>query len=88
MAERLPPIMGESLFAQRQDTGTQIRHVGQDQKTAVVDHELQAIILMAEIPSDPAIPCGALPGCGGKGEKGYPCIAPGSHIPKGLTDLG
>jgi hypothetical protein len=59
----------------------------QDKKTAVVGHQLQTIILVAEVPADPAIPCLALPGSDGKTRKRYPFIAPGGHIPNGFADL-
>ena len=50
--------------------------VGQDEKAAVIDDQLEAVILMAEVPTDPAIPCSALQGRGGKAQKGYPLTAP------------
>src|SRR4030066_1271739 len=59
-----------------------------DQEPAVIGHQVQAIILMAEVPSDPAIACGTLPGCGGKAQKSDPPIVPGSNVPKGFADLG
>ena len=62
--------------------------VGQDEKAAVIDDQLEAVILMAEVPPDPAIPCSALQGRGGKPQKGYPLIAPSSDVPESLADLG
>ena len=50
-----------------------------NEKTAVVGHQVQAIILMAEVPADPAITRCTLPGGGGKAQKGDPFIVPGSH---------
>ena len=78
MAETLLPVTKEPSFTQRQHTGTQIRNmpVGQNTKTAVVHHQLQAIILMPEVPSDPAIPCCTLPRSSGEGDKGHPFILP------------
>src|SRR5664280_3279234 len=63
MTEPLLPVMREPLFAQRQNTGTQIRDmpVRKNEEAAIVHHQLQSIILMAEAPADPAIPCTALP---------------------------
>ena len=57
MAENCLPIGQQSLLAQRQDAGGQIRKmpVGQDQKTAVICNQFQPIVLMAKVPSDPAI---------------------------------
>ena len=62
--------------------------VWQDEKAAVIDNQLQAVILMAQVPTDPAIPCSALQGRGGKAQKGYPLIAPSGDVPKRLADLG
>jgi len=60
----------------------------EDQEAAVIGHQVQAVILMAEVPSDPAIPCCTLPGRGGKAQKSYPFILPGGQVPKGFADLG
>ena len=61
--------------------------VGQDEKAAVIDDQLEAFILMAEVPTDPAIPCSALQGRGGKAQKGYPLIGPEGNVPEGFADL-
>ena len=61
--------------------------VGQDEKAAVIDDQLEAVILMAEVPTDPTIPCSALQGRGGKAQKGYPLIAPEGNVPEGFADL-
>jgi len=83
MAKVLLPVPGQPFLAQRQNARGQIRNMPlrQDQKTAVVGQELQTILLMAEAPSDPAIPCPAFPGCGGKAQKGDPFIVPGGDTP-------
>ena len=44
--------------------------VGQDEKAAVIDDQLEAVILMAEVPADPAISGRALQSGGGKAQKG------------------
>ena len=62
--------------------------VGQDKKAAVIDDQLEAVILMAKVPTDPAIPGSALQGRGRKAQKGYPFIAPGSDVPECFADLG
>ena len=62
--------------------------VGQNQKPAVVGQQVQAVILVAEIPADPPIPNRALPGCGGKAQQGNPLIVPGDDIPQGFANLG
>ena len=87
MAETLLPVTKEPSFTQREHTGTQIRNmpVGQNTKTAVVHHQLQAIILMPEAPSDPAIPGCALQCLSGKGDKSHPFTTPGSYVPKSLS---
>ena len=61
--------------------------VGQDEKAAVIDDQLEAVILMAEVPPDPAISCSALQSRGGKAQKGYPLIAPEGNVPEGFADL-
>jgi len=90
MPEGLLPISGESLFAQRQHPRTQIGNmpVRKDQKTAVIDHQFEAIVLMAQVPTDPAISCCAFPGCRRETQKSYPLITPQSNIPKRFADLG
>ena len=90
MAKRLLPVGREPLVAKRQNAGGQIGRMGvwKDEETAVVGHQVEAIKLMAEVPSDPALPCCALPGGCGKSEKGHPRIFPRCDIPKGFADLG
>jgi hypothetical protein len=61
--------------------------VGQDEKAAVIDDQLEAVILMAEVPSDPAISGSALQSCGGKAQKGYPLIVPEGNVPEGFADF-
>jgi hypothetical protein len=60
----------------------------QDQKTTIVGQQLEAVILMAEVPTDPAIPGRALPSGGRKAEQSYPVILPGAYIPEGFANLG
>jgi hypothetical protein len=61
--------------------------VRQDEKAAIIDDQLEAVILMAEVPSDPPISCSALQGRGRKAQKGYPLISPEGNVPEGFTDL-
>jgi hypothetical protein len=42
---------------------------------------------MAQVPTDPAIPCSALQGRGGKAQKGYPLIAPSGNVPESFANL-
>src|SRR4030042_4141144 len=90
MSKALLPVAGEPFLAQRQYARGQIGNMilRKDQETAVIGHQVQAIILMAEVPSDPAIPCCTLQGCGGKAQKSDPFIEPGGDVPKGFADLG
>jgi hypothetical protein len=62
--------------------------VRQDEKAAVIDDQLEAVILMAQVPTDPAITCSALQGRGGKAQKGYPLIAQSGNVPESLANLG
>ena len=62
--------------------------IGQDQKTAVIGQQVQAVILMAKIPADPPIPGRALPGRSGKAQQGHPLLSKGGDIPQGFANLG
>jgi hypothetical protein len=59
-----------------------------DQETAIIGQQVQAIILMAQVPSNPPVPCCTLPGWGGKAQKSDPFIMPACEVPKGFADLG
>jgi len=61
--------------------------VGQNEKAAVIDDQLEAVILMAQVPPDPTIPCSTLQSRGGKAQKGYPVIAPEGDVPESFADL-
>src|ERR1700679_2322117 len=61
--------------------------VGQNEKTAVVDDQLQAAITMAQIPADPAIARSTLQRRGRKAQQGNPLLLPTGHIPDCLADL-
>jgi hypothetical protein len=61
--------------------------VGQDEKAAVIDDQLEAVILMAEVSADPVISGSALQSGGGKAQKGYPLIAPEGNVPEGFADF-
>jgi hypothetical protein len=89
MAEGLLPVPSQPALAQRQNPGGQIWDMvlGQDQETAVVDYQLKAVIVMAEVPTDPLIPWGTLQCRSGKTQKGYPLVSPGGDVPKGFSDL-
>src|SRR5271157_4893949 len=61
--------------------------VGQDEKAAVVDDQLQAAIALAKVPTDPMIAHRALEGRGGKAQQRYPFLPPGGNVPERLADL-
>ena len=61
---------------------------GQNEKPTIGSQQMQAIILMAIRPSDPAISRRAFPGGGRKAEQGHPFGLPGGHIPDGFANLG
>src|ERR1700728_1922237 len=61
--------------------------VGQDEKAAVVDDQLQAAIALAKVPTDPIVTHGALEGRGGKAQQRYPFFPPGGNVPERLADL-
>src|SRR5271166_2022915 len=89
MTEGGLPIAPQTPLAERQNPRPQVENmpVGQDEKAAVVDRQLQAAIALANVPTDPAIACGALQGGGRKAQQGHPSLAPGSGIPQGFADL-
>ena len=88
MTESRLPIAGQTPLAQRQNPRPQIAHrLRQDEKAAVVDHQLQAAIALTEVPADPAIPPRALEGGGGKAQQRYPFLPPGGDIPERFADL-
>ncbi len=89
MTERGFPIAHQTPWAERQNPGPQVENmpVGQDEKAAVVDHQLQAAIAMAKVPTDPAIARGALERTGRKAQQGHPFLPPGGDIPQGFADL-
>ena len=60
--------------------------VGQDQQAAVVGDEVQAAILVAAIPANPAIPHGAFPGRRRKAQQGHPLAEVGRHAPQGFAE--
>ena len=62
--------------------------VRQDQKPAVVGYPFQAVVLVAEAPTDPAITRGTFQGGGGEAEDGDPLATAGSDIPDCFADFG
>jgi len=89
IAEAFLPIPNQAPFAPGEDAGGKIRIVvvGEDQEAAVVGDEMQAIIRVAEIPTDPGIPRATLPGGGGEAQQDHPLARPGSDVPQRMTNL-
>jgi len=83
------PVAHQAALAQGQHPGGEVRDVvlGQDQKSAVVGDQVQAVVLVAEIPSDPGVTRRALPGRRGEARQGQPLPVPGGDIPQGVADL-
>lgn len=87
VTEALLPIPRHAPLAQGQHPRGEVRDVilGQDRKPAVVGDQVQAVVLVAEIPPDPGVARGALPGSGGKTQQGQPLAVPGGDIPEGVA---
>jgi len=89
VAEARLPVPCQAAFAQGEDPRGEVRDMvfWQDQKATIVGDEVQAIVLVAKIPSDPGIPCRALPGRGREAQQCPPLAAPEGDIPEGVADL-
>jgi len=90
MTETLRPIPWQPAFTQRQNARGQVRRavLRQDQKAGVVGDQVQAVVLVAKIPADPAVTGSALPSRGANAQHPQPPLLPGGHIPEGLAYLG
>ena len=90
LAETIRPIRDDALLAQRKHLRTQICAVpvGQNQKPAIVGDQSQAIILMPEIPADPAVTNPTFPRRSRKTEQRGPIFAAGRDVPERVADLG
>src|SRR5271166_1577345 len=82
----IPP---QTPLTERENARTPIEQVpvGKNQKAAIVDHQLQAGIVLAQAPTDPAIARGALQCRGRKAQQRDPLLPPACHIPQRLADL-
>ena len=89
MAETLPPVLAQTPCAARQDRRTEIGQMPlrQDQKAAVVGDQLQAVILVAVVPTNPLIAHRAFPGRRRKTQQGNPFPPIVGSIPERLADL-
>src|SRR5207244_2257102 len=83
------PIPRQTPLTERENAGPQIEQVpvGKNQKAAIVDHQLQARILLAEAPTDPAIACRALQCRGRKAQQRDPLLPLARHVPKRFSSL-
>ena len=90
LAETIRPIRDDALLAQRKHLRTQIGAVpvGQNQKSAVVGDQPQTIILMPEIPANPAVTNPTFPRRSRKTEQRGPIFAAGRDVPERVADLG
>ena len=61
---------------------------GQNQKTAVIGHQFKSIVLMAKIPSDPAVSWCTFQSGSRKTDKRNPIAIQHRFIPEGFADLG
>jgi len=89
MAEALPPIGHQPPLAQPQNARPQIRKMParQDQKAAVVDHQLEPVELMPEVPADPLVPRRTLPGRRRETYWAQPLLPPNGYVAERLADL-
>jgi hypothetical protein len=60
----------------------------QDQKAGVVGDQVQAVVLVAKIPTDPPVTGGALPSRGTNAQHPQPPLLPGGYVPEGMANLG
>src|SRR2546429_4037645 len=77
-ARMLLPNPSANALTERENARPQIEQVPvrKNQKAAIVDHQLQARILLAEAPTDPAIACRALQCRGRKAQQRDPLLPP------------
>jgi hypothetical protein len=60
----------------------------QDQEACVVGDQVQAVVLIAQIPADPAVTGCTLPSRGTKAQQRQPLLTPSGHVPEGVANLG
>ena len=89
VAEALLPVAHHPAFGEREHPRADIGPVPvrQDQETTIVGNQLQAVILGAKVPTDPAVTHPTFKGRRRETQLGYPLIPPGRDIPDRLADL-
>ena len=89
MAEASRPVPRQAARAQRQHPRAQVRHAParQDQEAAVVREQVLAVVLGAEVPTDPAVAGGALQRRRREARQRHPLAAPDRGVPPRLADL-
>ena len=89
VAEARRPVRRRAPRAQRQHARRQVRHPrpGQNQEAAVVGEQVLAVVLDAEVPTDPAVAGGALQRRRREARQRHPAAAPRRRVPQRLADL-
>ena len=89
MAEARRPVRGQAPLAQPQQPRGQVGPMPprQDEKTGVVRHQVQPVVLRAKIPTDPAVAHAALQRRRRKNHQPHPLAPPAPHVPLRLADL-
>ena len=83
------PVAHQAALAQSQHARGEVAVMvaRQDQEPTVVGHQVQAVELIAEIPANPRVTRGTLPGRRREAQQRHPLRAPGGDIPQGVADL-
>src|SRR5256884_49303 len=82
-ARKLLPNPRANAFDRARERETQVEEVPvrKNQEAAVVDYQLQAAVVLAQGPTNPAIAHGALQSRARKTQQGEPLLSPGRHVP-------
>src|SRR2546429_4740 len=83
LLESFFPIPGQTPLTERENARPQVEEVPvrKNQEAAVVDYQLQAAVVLAQGPTNPAIAHGALQSRARKTQQGEPLLSPGRHVP-------
>ena len=89
MAKARRPVRRQAPLAQPQQPRGQVGPMTprQDEKTGVVRHQVQPVVLRAKIPTDPAVAHAALQRRRRKNHQRHPLAPPAPHVPQRLADL-
>src|SRR2546429_9608606 len=82
-AESFFPSPGQTPLTGRENGRPQVEEVPvrKKQEAAVADYQLQAAVVLAQGPTNPAIAHGALQSRARKTQQGQPLLSPGRHVP-------